>query len=395
MKMLFFFLPVIAAPAAAEPWFKPLIDTRLRYENVDENGLAQKADALTARVRAGVDARIFEGVHLLVEGEGTLALVGDFNSSVNGKTAFPVVADPENVEINRLQFQTTLLPRTIVTIGRQRIMLDDHRFVGNSGWRQNEQTFDALRIATQAIPGLTADLTYAWSTRTIFGVDSPIYSIGGDNILANVGLHLPLGVLTGFGYWIDQDHPARVQFSSKTFGMRFAGKQAIAANIGLSYVLSYARQSNAFANPRDYRADYWLADAGLSFDALTLGAGYEILGADDGRPFTSFQTPLATLHKFQGWADKFPATPANGIRDLYGSIAYTWADIGPFDDVTITAVYHELRSERANQNYGDEFNLQFQARSGKFTYIAKYADYDANALMRDTRKLWLSVEYAH
>ena len=46
-----------------------------------------------------------------------------------------------------------------------------------------------------------------------------------------------------------------------------------------------------------------------------IGGGYEVLGADDGAALTSFQTPLATLHKFQGWADKFLTTPPNGIRE--------------------------------------------------------------------------------
>ena len=84
----------------------------------------------------------------------------------------------------------------------------------------------------------------------------------------------------------------------------------------LAYALSYARQSDFHRNPNAYAADYWLVDLGLNVSAWRLGLGYEVLGADRGLPFTSFQTPLATLHKFQGWADKFTVTPPNGIQDL-------------------------------------------------------------------------------
>ena len=61
----------------------------------------------------------------------------------------------------------------------------------------------------------------------------------------------------------------------------------------------------------------------LAFGPVKILLNVKSEGADKGAPFTSFQTLLATLHKFQGWADKFLTTPPNGIRDLYGSAGYT------------------------------------------------------------------------
>ena len=59
-----------------------------------------------------------------------------------------------------------------------------------------------------------------------------------------------------------------------------------------------------------------LSRGSLSFGPLGFKAGYEVLeGAPTGG--LAFVTPLATLHKFQGWADKFLATPASGIEDAY------------------------------------------------------------------------------
>lgn len=120
----------IAAPACAAPLaFKPLVDARLRYETVDQDGIAANADALTARLRVGAEVK-GGPFALLVESEATLAISEKYNSGINGKAGYPIVADPENIELNRAQIQFTGLPRTIVTLGRQRINLDDQRFVG-------------------------------------------------------------------------------------------------------------------------------------------------------------------------------------------------------------------------------------------------------------------------
>ncbi len=59
-----------------------------------------------------------------------------------------------------------------------------------------------------------------------------------------------------------------------------------------------------------------LGDVALAVKGIgTLGVGYELLGSDDG--VAAFQTPLATLHKFNGFADQFLVTPAGGLQDIY------------------------------------------------------------------------------
>src|SRR3546814_7541468 len=78
---------------------------------------------------------------------------------------------------------------TVLTVGRQRISLDDQRFVGSVGWRDNEQTFDVVRIENSSIRNLKIDLTYAWSDRTIWGIDgvgANQQAVSGDTVFANV-----------------------------------------------------------------------------------------------------------------------------------------------------------------------------------------------------------------
>lgn len=390
---------VIAAPAQAEEIvLKPLVDARLRYEGVDQSPLIKDASGITARVRAGIEAKTGAFAFLL-ETEATLAIWENYNSGLNGKTLYPVIADPQNVELNRAQIQFTGLPKTVVTVGRQRINLDDQRFVASVGFRQNEQTFDAARIEYSGIKNVKADVTIAWSNRTIWGVDgfgARQQSVSGDNVFANLSYKHKIGTLTGFAYLVDQDEVAVSTFrlSSQSFGARFAGASPLSKAAKLTYAISYAKQSDYHNNPNNYSADYWLAELGGEAKGWKLLGGYEVLGASIGGALTSFQTPLATLHKFNGWADKFLVTPANGLRDAYAVLGYAKPKIAGFDSVGLTATYHDYRSDRLSLNYGDEWGAQLVAKLKKYTFTLKYADYNAKAFATDTKKFWASVDWA-
>jgi hypothetical protein len=392
---------LLSSPAVAGgPTIKPIIDARLRYENVSQAPIARDADAVTARVRAGFEVKSGD-FSLLAEAEGTLAISENYNSGLNGRTTFPIVADPQNVELNRLQLQYRGLPKTVVTVGRQRINLDDQRFVGSVGWRDNEQTFDAARVEWSGVKNLKLDLTYSWSDRTIWGVNggnrygpARLTAIGGNNVFANAALTTKVGTLTGFAYLVDQDEPLTLANSSASYGARFAGGYTFKSKAKLNYALSFARQSDHGRNPNRYTANYYAGDLSLGVKAFTLGAGFEVLGSDKGVPLTSFQTPLATLHKFNGWADKFLVTPPNGLRDAYGSAGVTWKKIGRIDAITLAAIYHRYGSDRLGLRYGDEVDLQAIAKVKRYTFTLKYADYQANGFATDTKKLWASIEWA-
>ena len=393
-------MAALVLPAAAQAQeIKPLLDARLRFENVDQHGFSPKADAATFRLRAGAEIAMKDW-SLLAEGEATTAPFERYDSGLNDKLRYPIVADPENIELNRLQLQYRGLPRTILTLGRQRINIEDQRFVGASGWRQNEQTFDAVRLEYGDSKGLRADLTYSWSVRTIWGIDgrdARQQAIGGNNVLAVVSHPTPVGTLSGFAFLVDQDEASVQSFrlSSQSYGVRLAGSRSISAKAKIDYALSYARQADRHRNPNDYRSEYWLVDLGLHLGPARLGVGHERLGADEGAPFTSFQTPLATLHKFQGWADKFLVTPPNGIRDWYGSAGYGWNRAIGLAAINATLVYHRYHSDRLGLHYGNEWDAMVSAKKGRWTATAKLAAYEAEAFATDTRKFWLQLEWAY
>jgi hypothetical protein len=392
---------LVSSPALADPiTLKPIIDVRLRYEHVEQAPLAQDTDALTARIRSGFEAKTGD-FSLLAESEATLAISPAYNSGLNGKTAYPLVGDPQNIELNRLQLQYRGAPKTIVTVGRQLINLDDQRFVGAAAWRDNEQTFDAIRFEWSGVKNVKADLTYANNVRTIWGVDggnsfgpARLSEIGGDNVFANLAYKMKIGTLTGFAYLVDQDQKPVFVNSSQTYGGRFAGAWPLSKLIKLTYAASFASQSNYHRNPNAYHANYYLGEAGITVKALTVTGGYEVLGADEGVAVTSFQTPLATLHKFNGWADKFLVTPPYGLRDLYGTIGYGWKKKAGLDAIGLTASYHRFDSDRFGLHYGNEIDAQASFKKGKYTALVKYADYDADLFATDTRKFWVSLEWA-
>ncbi|PSJ42080.1 alginate export family protein [Allosphingosinicella deserti] len=385
------------AAAAAEPvTVKPIFDARIRYEHVDQDGLAREADALTTRLRTG--AEVASGPwSMLIEGEATVALVDDYFNGVRGPTDRPLVLDPENVELNRAQVRYAGLKNGAVTLGRQRIELLDQRFVGGAAFRQNEQTFDALRLQYGAKSGPTLDVSYVWSVRTVNGSrgrGARQTAVDGDNLFAVAGLPTPVGTISAFALLVDQDE-ALVQayrLSSQTYGVRLAGSRP-AGPATLSYAASYARQSDYHRNPNDYSATYLLAEASAAAAGFTATAGYEELGADDGRALTSFQTPLATLFKFNGWADRFVVTPPNGLRDLYFGAGYGAKKVGPADAITLSATWHRFESDRLDLDYGREIDLLASAKIGRTTLAARYAGYRTKGFATDTDRFWLSADF--
>ncbi len=366
----------------------PIFNFRLRYEGVEQDGFANEADALTYRIRAGFETGALNNTKLLVEFDHIDDLVDDYNSTINGKGAYPVVADPQTTELNRFQLTNTSLPDTTVTLGRQRIILDDSRFVGNVGWRQNEQTFDALRVTNTGFGDLKIDAAYVNQANRIFGDDSPAGRWTGDSYLFNVSHPTPIGSLTGFAYLIDADEAGAA--SSQTFGARLKGGTPVGPG-KLKYTFSLAQQSDYGSSNLDYEADYYLIDAAYVVDKIKFGGGYEVLGGDDAR---GFQTPFATLHKFQGFADKFLVTPATGIEDLYVSAGYTPGDLGPFAKVKFGITYHDFSAESSSGDYGSEVDFVAGAKWNVLAFTLKYADYSADGFSTDTQKLWFQVDYA-
>lgn len=400
----------VATPAMAAPGdpvtvgdgvsIDPIIDGRLRWEHVDQDDIGLDADAVTMRVRAGAEIKV-NNLALLAEGESTLAILDDYNAfpfPVTGSTQsrpgqHSVVADPENVELNRLHISYKI-KGSGVTVGRQRINLDDQRWVGSVAWRQNEQTFDAVRGEAKIGP-VTLDGTWSWSDRTVFGEDAgPRKSYDGNYYFVGAGVKAGPVNLKGFAYLLDFDDPLQIANSSQTYGIRATGALPIGDKIKIDAIGSYARQSDWKSSPRDFSADYINGEAGIAFAGLRFAGGYELLGEDNGN---ALQTPFATLHKFNGWADAFLTTPAAGLQDAYGTVSYKFNGIKAIKGgMNFMVAYHQFDSDAGDVEYGTEWDAQVAFKIGQVAILGKYANYSAVSFPAtgDIEKFWLEASFA-
>jgi len=378
--------PVIAADA--EDWTANL---RYRHESVDDAAFARGADADTLRLRLGWSQVLAQGVSAGVELEGVAELGDGFNSGANGETSHPLVPDARALEINQAWLRWRG-ERGVATLGRQRVAFDNQRFIGNVGWRQNEQTFDGLAADATLRDGLV--LRYAWLDRAhrVFGDEArdPLARERRlDTHLLNLAWQGAGGSITGYGYWHEDEDVAAA--STRTLGLRWTGARPWGAS-RVGWTLEAANQRDHATNPNATDVDYVLFEPSLAARDLTWKLGWEQLGGDGGR---AFQTPLATLHAFNGWADKFLATPVNGLVDRYAAVSGKSGRGRLEDKLAWTLVHHDFRADRGGADYGREWNasLAFPLPAG-FTGLLKIADYRSEGFARDTRKLWLQIERA-
>ncbi|NJM51040.1 MAG: porin [Sphingomonadales bacterium] len=368
----------------------PIFDATLRYEGVDQP--ATDADALTVRLRSGLEIAS-NGFSFLAEAEGTLALVGDYNDTNpgNGVEPYSVVADPESIELNRIQVQYANKNFGRITIGRQKINLDDQRFVGSVSWRQNEQTFDAVSANITALKPITLEGVYAISQRTIFGSEAgPRAAFDGDMVFLGASADVGPFKLKGFSYLIDYDLSEPVAATStQTYGGMVSGKIKLGDKASVDLRARYAVQKDYGGNPGNYSVDYIDGSIGTSLAGFTLTAGYENLGSNGAG--ARFQTPLATLHKFNGFADLFLSTPPQGLEDKYATIGYKIPLLG---GISTAVTYHNFDSDKGGISYGDEWDASAAFKLGPLNALIKYANYNADLFGVDTKKLWLQLGYS-
>lgn len=373
----------------------PIVDARQRYEHVDQPTI--DADAVTLRLRGGLELKHTSGLSFLAEGEGTLAIVDNYNAfpfpivDSQRRTQYSVVPDPMNVDLNRLQVQYKN-KSVALTVGRQRINLDDQRWVGSVAWRQNEQTFDAVRGEAKFGP-VSLDGIYSNSQRTIFGIEAgPRTAYDGDFFLGGAGVKVGPVQAKGFAYVLDYEEPFFFTNSSQSYGLRAVAPIPVSKTVKLNLIGSYAKQSGYGDNPFDYSADFVSAEAGLAIKGFVLTGGWELLGSDNGR---ALQTPMATLHKFNGWADVFLTTPNNGLQDAYGGIAYKFDGVKALPGLNASVIFHQFDSDVGDVEFGTEWDASIGFKVGPVSLLAKYANYNAVGFSVDTEKFWLQAEIAY
>jgi hypothetical protein len=388
-------LVCFAAPGIADDLKDSLVegkvsfDLRYRFEFVDQEDIDNNAKASTFRLRLGYTTGKFHGFNLHVDLETIQAVGNDYyDSTDNNRIDFPTVADPPDSELNQAFLSFSGIKNMVFQLGRQRIKLDNDRFIGNVGWRQNEQTYDAFRFISTIIPKTTFTLVYIANVNRIFGEHhSSLSDIDLNAYIVHFSFGSPIGRLSIYNHFLeDQDAPAD---SHQNLGARFTGVRNLSGETSLVYTLEYAKQSD-YKDGEDFiDADYRFFELGVKWNRFTLKGGYEALG---GNGVYSFLTPFATLHAFNGWADKFLSTPLDGLVDKYILLSMQ-AELGKWP-LELKGIFHDFRSDVNSIDYGREWDLQAQLDlSDECKLTVKYANYVSQNHATDTTKFWAGIQY--
>ena len=172
------------------------------------------------------------------------------------------------------------------------------------------------------------------------------------------------------------------------FGWKGACKAEIAAQSPIHDAFDYERLMHAhFSIGVDF-SNFWKENTTGSVTLL----GTVLHG--DG--VFSFKTPLATLHGYAGAADKFLVnTPPDGLRDT--EIRIKERMLGW--DVTLGLHLFDTRY-RSLPKYGTEIDIAATRTFGKYKWILKFADYQANDEWKplfygiDATKFWATVQFS-
>lgn len=358
-----------------------------RMEYVDLQGVDKEAWASTLRTAIRYQTMQYWKLDLFLEATDVSNIGYDaYNSTANGHTEYPVVADPALTLMNQA-FLRYSHEYVAAKLGRQELVYDNSRFVGNVGWRQNHQNFDSFRADIFATERIELRYTYIDRVQTIIGTQA-------DLVGHVMNLHADLssfGTLSAYALLLDFDRVAAL--STSTFGGFLKGKHAFDDGPwGIKWRAEYAVQQDMADNTNNVDSSYMHFIGGFGLKKLGLAAGLEQLSGspEDGQ----FNTVFATAHKFNGWADKFLKTPTDGLQDFYISLGGAW------NSFKYVATRHDFQAESSSTTYGTEYDaLVTYVSTWKQSFSLKAAFYTADdqaptlGLATDVTKLWAFTSF--
>jgi hypothetical protein len=387
---------VVAAPADSSGFLgvllrevKPSFDLRLRSEFADQKG-RDEGIAYTARARLGLTSRERAGFQVFAELEHNEVFGRRrFDAAgVHGNPTKGTIADPESTELNQA-YLTYTHPRAQLKIGRQNIRLGEGVFVGDIGFRQNGQTFDALTVTSKPTESLELFYSYVYNINRLFG------SSEGRSLNSNSRSHLIQAtyqvsdVLRArlFGYLFDLQSNGADAGSTNTGGISFTGGRDL-GGWQLGYRAEFAVQTDAARSERDYRAHFLHASGSVARGGVKLGVGRERFGADDG---IGFANTLDTTFR-----DLFITSPPDGLRDDF-------LQLGVDLPLALKAEvqYHRFASAAGSRDYGQQvqwtLRRELASYASLFIRAFKYRDDEAgpggSALPPDTFRYSVQIDF--
>ena len=383
---------------------KPYLEFRPRYEYVDVDKSGKKeANALTIRTKIGVNIGTVLGVNGLsatLEAIDVSALVDDYAPQ---KSKYEKVADPDNTRITQA-YLAYKLGNYVLVAGRKYVAIDDHRFIGTVGWRQMPQSLGVIAVAGKPIQNLDFLLAGVYERKFVVDSGNMDWDLDKMPIVLDVNYKVvPQLRIKGFAYLLTDIH--------NTYGIKASGAVGLGNGVKISYLGEYAIQRDPYENDntpskRDIDTDYYRLKVGASAMGFFGNVMYTYFGDKDGKA-AGFSVPLATNHKFDGWADVMLAGAANGFD--YGM--KEWCFSAGYKNPTIGKVmvaYLTFDSDK-NPGYGKDIGSEIDALYAKkltkrLSFLAKAAWYNGDngyttggsrKGQNDVTKYWLQLDYKY
>ncbi len=389
-----FEVPVASSVKEALEKGEAHLNFRLRYEDVSKGN--QGAQALTLRSRFGFETLPYELFTAFVEFDDVRAIPDDdnFNSGTNNQFDDVFVEDPEGTELNQAWLAYDIA-NTLFKFGRQTISLNNERLLGGDAWRQNEQTFSALSIQNEILNYTRIEFAQLNEVQT--NQDKSVGSASQDINAKLFNLNYRgfwLSDLSFYALWIS-DHPDQREWETSTYGINFTGK--LGGDFSVTYLLDFAQQEDAGANPASYSVGYSLIDILFGYQGFQVRTGYERLGAAKNGYFV---TPLGSMHEFQGASDQFAN---NGLGNIQSGIQDSYLGLGYQLDLTlgkktiplnVSATYHDFDVDRIASNMsrlGEEWVIKADMDMKNYQMILQFSEYRADHYAQNDRHLWLSL----
>ena len=360
---------------------------RTRYQSVNDNWLGD-ANAFTTRLTLTSKFILDQNEQwqLTLQPNYVYAFNEDHYNSVTVTRHTSPIPDPDGFNLTQGLIQYDSNNFWQASIGRQMVSFDNERFIGSVEFWQTPQNFDAVTLQYNNQENLDIQYVYSNKVHRIFGQDStlnlpaddvrfglieqrPVNELGQhrlDSHFLNIAFNTENNLsIVGYHYYIYNHDQA--WFSTKTTGLRVSDEFK-PGKIKYRYTAEFALQNEIKNNPANYQTWYSLFEVGIQYKSHRLDISQETLSQDD---FNGFKTPLATNHKFQGWADAFAGYGVQaGIRDQY--LTYR----GRKSKLNWRIVYHNFDNYNNSENIGTELDIELGYRfTRQWQLKLIYADY--------------------
>jgi hypothetical protein len=398
-------LVLSAGPAAAQSGGRLILEARVRYESIEQDGLPLRAQGATLRTKIGGESAPWHGLTGLVEIEDTRRLTAQHyniavagGASLNGRTGYPTINDPQMTEVNRAQLSWKPSDRFSVIAGRQRITLEDGRFVASSLWRQDELTYDGLRGDLAAGPW-KATYIYLDRVNRVLG-EKADWNADTHLLNASYAFAEPLR-LQGFAYLMDFANAPTS--ANQTYGARLSGRVKL-DGAQVTYNAAVARQTDYRGNSPSYALDYYGGDVTVAYGIATGRLSYEVLEGDGRRGFVA---PIGQQHAVLGWADAWSATGGtktfvDGVSDFnVQTVLRPKFKSALAANPQLIVRYHDFAAQRTGDSLAHEWDAEATvALTPRLSLGLQFADFQAVrrpsgrvASPASRTKYMLSLEY--